>query len=717
MRAEASGRAFREAFERSVGIGAAPATSQGATFSALEEQVRRQEEIESARRAQTAASAQQGISDAFGIGRALPSARQSADVFIEAARAEEEMAAKATLLRAQIDPLGAATGRLNAEIEEYRTLAAAGAISTAEFEAASGLAQRRFNMTAKGIEASGKVSGFAGHQLQNLSFQLNDVATMALSGASAFQILATQGGQVFQILTMAEGGVLAGLKSLAVGAWGFVTPLTVAGAAATAFGVYSAVAFARAQKSAKQLEDSLQGLGRLSGTTVAEAEQAAQRVAAGGHVSANVARERMAAFLSTGKISSGLAESFSDDTVDAFAKVTGQELPAALDDLKRAFADPTKGAQDLNDKLAFLDDAALQNIRHLAAMGDTSGAAAVMQQRLSASLAGAVDKLREQETWWDRLKKSIGNATDAYGRWLAGYGSVANTATDETDRTLIGTARGRIDFRARHPIIGSLYGDDASDQAMIADAEERIRKRREAANKSAQEAADQKAIAAGETARGIAPSAANYQDLIAKQEQLKQSIDDPAIARGAKSLDVNREALAKVTAAINSYLDPAEKARRLRELDLQAINAVTPAQRAEIEAERARVDAAGDIERALYAEADAKAASARVYAEANKAIADSEHERSIATTERFQGAQLELQSIGQSAQETEKLRYVMEQTNALRREAYQLTGDRHAFDSQIAGLNDEAEAWARLQQQIRQATLTHNCTNASHCYS
>lgn len=42
--------------------------------------------------------------------------------------------------------------------------------------------------------------------MTQLSFQLNDVATMAASGAPPFQILATQAGQVVQVFQMAEGG-------------------------------------------------------------------------------------------------------------------------------------------------------------------------------------------------------------------------------------------------------------------------------------------------------------------------------------------------------------------------------------------------------------------------------------------------------------------------------------------------------------------------------
>jgi hypothetical protein len=82
-------------------------------------------------------------------------------------------------------------------------------------------------------------------QLQMLSYQLNDVATMGLSGASAFQILATQGGQFFQVLQMGEGGARGSLARMTAGLMGLVTPANVALAGVAALGAgflaYSAI--------------------------------------------------------------------------------------------------------------------------------------------------------------------------------------------------------------------------------------------------------------------------------------------------------------------------------------------------------------------------------------------------------------------------------------------------------------------------------------------
>ena len=72
---------------------------------------------ENARRTQTAQDAQRNFNSVLGVGASGNSARQSAAVFREAADAEDLMAAKATALRAAIDPLGAASQKMGLAIK------------------------------------------------------------------------------------------------------------------------------------------------------------------------------------------------------------------------------------------------------------------------------------------------------------------------------------------------------------------------------------------------------------------------------------------------------------------------------------------------------------------------------------------------------------------------------------------------------------------------
>jgi hypothetical protein len=90
----------------------------------------------------------------------------------------------------------------------------------------------------RGASVMGRASSKSSRTLTQLSFQLNDVATMAASGSGAFQIFATQAGQIVQVMQQAEGGV----KGFAAELGGFllrIGPLAVVlGTAGAAFGLF-----------------------------------------------------------------------------------------------------------------------------------------------------------------------------------------------------------------------------------------------------------------------------------------------------------------------------------------------------------------------------------------------------------------------------------------------------------------------------------------------
>jgi ribosomal protein S20 len=165
-------------------------------------------------------------------------ARASAAAFEEAAREADQLAAKADALRASLDPVAAAQQRLNAELAEYNRLASAGAISSGELAQANAAAHQRFSAFVEPLDNIGKKTGLATHQMTNFGYQVNDAATMLLSGSSPFQVMATQGGQVAQILGSAPGGVgaaLASIMSATVGLAATLSPfIAVAGLGAAA---------------------------------------------------------------------------------------------------------------------------------------------------------------------------------------------------------------------------------------------------------------------------------------------------------------------------------------------------------------------------------------------------------------------------------------------------------------------------------------------------
>ncbi|MBX9875285.1 MAG: hypothetical protein K2X84_10540, partial [Beijerinckiaceae bacterium] len=94
--------------------------------------------------------------------------------------------------------------------------------------------------------------------------------------------------------------------------------------------------------------------------------------------------------------------------------------------------------------------------------------------------------------------------------------------------------------------------------------------------------ANELSVRAGTVARDLTPGFDELQTLKARQAQLRSALDDPLVRQKVADLKQVETAYDAVTRAIRTWLDPAEKARRLDELEIQALQAKTPAQKAAI---------------------------------------------------------------------------------------------------------------------------------------
>lgn len=144
------------------------------------------------------------------------SAESSAAVF-EAAYAKME--ARATALRAAIDPAFGAQQRFDREMAEARTLISAGAISLDDYVAK--LRQERAALDAVTVN-HGKAGNSAGAQraaMQGLSYQLQDTFTQLSMGTNALQVFAIQGGQVAGQFSNLEGKA-GNFARFMIGPWG-----------------------------------------------------------------------------------------------------------------------------------------------------------------------------------------------------------------------------------------------------------------------------------------------------------------------------------------------------------------------------------------------------------------------------------------------------------------------------------------------------------------
>lgn len=181
----------------------------------------------------------------------------------QSTRAMAQMERQANRLQSSLDPVHRATVQLATVEAQVAKLVDARTISVArgnELLVAAAEKYGKFGKSAK--EANDNIKLGAG-QVQNLSFQLNDAVTMLAMGASPFQIMASQGGQVVQALGDHPGGVTGSLKAMGAGILALATPTNLAIAGLTAAAGAALYFGTRADSSVKTAAESLERYKRL----------------------------------------------------------------------------------------------------------------------------------------------------------------------------------------------------------------------------------------------------------------------------------------------------------------------------------------------------------------------------------------------------------------------------------------------------------------------
>jgi hypothetical protein len=495
---------------------------------------------EAARMAGEADISQKRFNTVLNVDRPTPkSARDSAGVFEEAAREAESYAARANALRAAIDPLGAAQARLNQELAEYATLAKRGAITSAEHAAAQTLAKQRFDQTSQAIKGVGGATGLTRNQLLTLQYTFNDVVASMSTGMSPMTILMQQGGQV----TQAFGG-LRGTIAAFGSALGVVGGIAI-GVAAVVVGLTAA--WVANDASTRAVTTALMGAGRASGATAAELERVAHSAAETGKVSVTAAREMEVAFLRTGKVGAeemgraiGIARNF--------AVTIGVETKAGAEQLATALADPVRGADELNSRLAFLDDRTRQYIRTLVEQNNRTEAQRVLLDKLVPALADAEQATNAFGRAWNYVARQASNAFDTIGK-AVDRAVDGRKPSEELD--LLKWQRDRLRENIRGNVVPQMLPQVerriAEIEGQLADQQQR------AARLAADARVNELSVRAGETARDIIPGARDLERLRREQAALRAALDDPLSRSKLADVGEVETAYRRVTAELARF--------------------------------------------------------------------------------------------------------------------------------------------------------------------
>lgn len=227
---------IQAAIGQNTGAGRIPATSAGATFSALAERAEEEE-------------------------RALQKSAMAAQ---EAAKQQAAYAAQAGALRAQLDPMFAAQQRFNQALDQADDLYRAGAITSNEYAAAQRFAREALQQHAKAVAGTGaamddlsRPMGMASGNARQFSLQMSQVGQQVMAGTSVIQALAMQLPDVAAGMNASAGGT-SKFAAVLGGPWGIAATAAIGLAASYAYKLWDTDdAAKKAAKSNLSLSDAL----------------------------------------------------------------------------------------------------------------------------------------------------------------------------------------------------------------------------------------------------------------------------------------------------------------------------------------------------------------------------------------------------------------------------------------------------------------------------
>ncbi|WP_336741324.1 phage tail length tape measure family protein [Aureimonas altamirensis] len=548
------------------------------------------------------------------------------------ARANEAVAGQVARIRAEIDPLGVAQSRLNAELAEYNTLAAAGHLSTSELAAATNQANTRFMNTAARLGQVSSEVKLTSFQMTNLGYQVNDIGTMLAMGASPFQIMASQAGQVYQALGDGPGGVRGSLNAIKVATIGFIASLGPAGAAVAAVGTAAAAAWYLTRDSQKPVNDLIEQQEKLLRNVQAaygETGQAAQQYGRQSKavMAANVNDQIADASRRLQEMREGLnADLFSglsNRRNRVYLERGGDEnFSAAIADFRSATPDLAR-VQELLLKVEQSD--APEHIRDVAR---------AMREALDPmrELQGSTQALAMATSDFARSSRAARAAFEEQRQALAGYVRDTRTAVqqieDEYSR-LMRIARTEADVRAADELRSAALAPIRNEAQ--AQAEEEAFRRSLIGLDAETKAIRENNRAYAERLKAVEGDTAATQSLIAARDAANSAVREEAAFDRSEKAREEAKAYEDATRARLQGIQDTVRSMAVEQATIGMSEGAAAAYRFEVEAlasaKRAAAEAGGVVSADEIATIEAAAASIRLLTEQTNALREAEAQR------------------------------------------------------------------------------------------
>ncbi|MBK5958119.1 hypothetical protein CCR97_08300 [Rhodoplanes elegans] len=569
-------------------------------------------------------------------------------------------------------------------------------------------ARRRYLDIVPANENLARSTGLAAHEMTNLGRQTADVFTMLAMGQSPFMTLVSQGPQVIDIFKSTKGSMAGFGQQIAA----LVTPARFAAGAVLAIGTAAAMAAMQYADAQREMKMALLGAGSASGATVSELNDIATTRSGLTGYSISEARALATELVKTGKIgSAAIGEIVSiGHGLEKFLGVSG---PEAAKMMAESFADPVKGAQSLNERIGFLDAKTLHYIQTLTEQGDRQRAIATLTDALRPKIEAAEASTSKWARAWNAVANAAPDAYDAMGRGVDRIVSGPSTQEQISLKTIemLDVQRRAMEM-ARNPASSFFMSKDpaAGAQARVAQLQAEIDallKVAEAERKASEESQSRaRSLSVQPIISALTQEVQQREELENKIKALATAMADPRFAEFTKNIDQAALAMQRAQGAVDTLLSPMERVAAQTRLGIDTANARGPNAQANIAARQKALELAG--QELTTAERAAQIEGARLVSleQSNRAIADAVNARTLSAQQSVETARLELDLVGKSAAEQEKMRGALQIRHQLEQEALQTYGNRDAYDkAHLASLLRQNEATAEYKRQTAVAQI------------
>lgn len=191
-----------------------------------------------------------------------------------------------------------------------------------------------------------------------------------------------------------------------------LNPVTLAIVALIVATVTYASAAAAGHKEMAEMNNALAVTSNYAGTTRGAMRELSLEMANQGTVTVGTSKQIVTALVSSGQVGAQAMGTVARLASD-YAHATGRDIDKIAPELVKLFADPAKGAAELNQQMHFLSVADMERIQHLQRTGEAQAAQQVLAEKLDAFLPKHAQNLGLIERAWNAVKGAASGAWDA----------------------------------------------------------------------------------------------------------------------------------------------------------------------------------------------------------------------------------------------------------------------------------------------------------------